>query len=246
MKKILFKMDCHLDAKNDLNPAYRLVKKFAKDWKPDIVVDGGDLFEFEYLGSFAKDKLKSIEGKTFRADYDLGLKELDFWQGVSKKYIQVEGNHDQRLVRLVEADPRFEGLVELSRNLDFASRKIDFYSMLQKPLTLGKLIVIHGYWSGKYPARRHLDRYKQNIVFGHGHKFDTASDSMPILETEIQAWEIGCLCSKSPDWRKGCPTSWMNGFAVMYLDDKTGRFNLYPIYISKYYEFFFENRRWSL
>ena len=246
MKKVLFKADCHLDAKNELNPAYQLVKKFAQDWKPDIVVDMGDFFEFEYLGSFAKNKLKSIEGKRFNKDFDLGNYELDFWQGVTPEYIQIEGNHDERLVRLIETDPTFDGLINFDLKLHLKARGIPFYPMDGKPLMIGKLVVLHGYWATKYPARRHLEKYKHSGLCGHVHRFDTASEAMPVFEEEIQWWSIGCLCSKAPDWRKGAPTGWQNGAAVAYLDEITGRFNLYPINITKYIDFIFEGTRWKL
>jgi len=246
MKKILFKTDVHLDATEKLNPSYRLVKEFAQAWKPDVVVDGGDLFEFEYLSSFSKEKLKRLEGKRFQADYDLGNKELDFWQKCCKTYVQIEGNHDERIVRLIDRDPKVQGLVELSKNLGFGARGIEFYPQVGKVFKMGKLAFIHGFWASKYPAERHLMKYKHNLVFGHVHKFQSFSDMMPLMETEMQAWSIGCLCSKSPDWMSGKPTGWQNGFACIYMDEKSGRFNLYPINISKYNEFNFEGRTWKL
>lgn len=246
MIRILYKADIHLEAGEDLKKPYLLVKEFAKWFKPDLTIDGGDLFEFEYISSFSKEKLKKLEGKRFRLDYDLGNREMDFWQKYSKEYVQIEGNHERRIVWLLDKDPRFEGLVELPENLRFKERGIKFYPMDGKVFKVGKLAFVHGYWANKYAARRHLERYKSNIVFGHTHKFSTASDALPLMETEIQAWGIGCLGDKEPDWKNGEPTGWQNGFAVIYVDEKNGRFNVYPINITKYNEFIWEGKIWKL
>jgi hypothetical protein len=117
---------------------------------------------------------------------------------------------------------------------------------MDAPLELGKLLVIHGNCTTKYAARRNLEKYKHSVVCGHVHRFEEASDSLPVMGESIRSWTIGCLSELQPDWRKGVPTDWCNGFAVVYLDEKTGRFSLYPIYIDKYFGFYWEGRKWKL
>lgn len=246
MKRILLKFDCHLDATEEEWPAYTLVKRFAKKWKPDLVVDGGDYFNFNYISTYDQRRARLLEGKRFKADYDLGNRDLDFWQSVSKEYIALEGNHDERVQRLIDEQPRFEGLIEVDRNLHLKERGIKFYRLREKPLMLGKLLVIHGHKATKYTARRNLEKYKHNVVCGHIHRFEVASDGLPLLDESIMSWTIGSLCPLQPEWRAGDPTDWSNGFAVMYLDEGTGRFSFYPVYISKYWEFWFEGKRYGL
>ena len=246
MKKVLLKYDVHLRSDEDEHPAYSLVKKFAKSWKPDIVVDGGDYFDFNYISTYDERRIRLLEGRRFRKDFDLGNRDLDYWQKIAPKYIALEGNHDERVQRLIDEQPRFEGLIELPVNLGLAERKIDFYHLTDAPLQLGKLLVIHGNISTKYTARRNLEKYKHNVACGHIHRFEEASDSLPVLGESIRSWVIACLCDLQPDWRRGNPTNWCNGFAVMYLDESTGRFSLYPIYIDKYFSFVFEGKRWKL
>ena len=245
MLKILVITDTHWDATQGEDPAYGLVKKFAKSWKPDLTVHLGDVFEFEYLSSFSKEKLKRLEGKRFQKDYQLAQRELDFWQKVSKEVVLIEGNHDERIIRLVDRDPKLQGLIEIPEQLHLEERKIPWYPQNGKVFQKGKLAFIHGFWANKYAAERHLSKYKHNLVFGHVHKFQTFSDAMPLMETEMEAWALGCLCSKAPDWKNGEPTGWQNGFAIIYMDEKTGRFNLFPVNINKYNEFFWEGKLWT-
>jgi len=246
MRKVLFKFDCHLRSDQEEHPSYTLVKKFAKSWKPDVVVDGGDFFDFNYISTYDERRARLLEGRRFREDFDLGKRELDFWQKLTDSYIALEGNHDERVQRLIDEQPRFEGLIEVPLNLKFKERKIKWYPLTSRPLQLGKLLVIHGNCTTKYAARRNLEKYKHNVLCGHVHRFASASDSLPVLGETVISWSIGCLCPLQPEWKKGNPTDWTNGFSVAYLDEKTGRFSLYPIYINKYMEFVFENRLWTL
>lgn len=245
MRKVLLKFDCHLKGDEKEYPAYTLVKKFAKSWKPDVVVDGGDYFDFNYISTFDERRARLLEGKRFRKDYDLGNRDLDFWQKITKGYIALEGNHDERVQRLIDEQPKFEGLVEISNNLHFEERRIQYFRLVDKPLQLGKLLIIHGDVTTKYAARRNLEKYKHSVVCGHVHRFETASDSLPVMGESVMSWTIGCLSNLQPEWKKGVPTDWCNGMALMYLRDD-GRFSLYPVYIDKYFSFVWENRTWEL
>lgn len=245
MKKILFKYDAHLASDQEEYPAYGLVKKFAKEWKPDVIVDGGDYLDFNYISTYDERRARLLEGKRFKKDYDLARRDLDFWQKIAPSYIALEGNHDERVQRLIDEQPRFEGLVEIPVNLEFESRGIQWYRLIDPPLQLGKLLVIHGDVATKYAARRNLEKYKHNVICGHVHRFEEASDSLPVLGESMRSWTIGCLSTLQPEWKKGVPTDWCNGFAVMYLEED-GRFSLYPIYIDKYFEFIWEGKRWKL
>lgn len=245
MEKVLLKFDVHLRSDQDEHPSYSLVKKFAKSWKPDVIVDGGDFLDLNYISTYDERRARLLEGRRFKDDFDLGNRDLDFWQKIGK-VISLEGNHDYRIQNLLDEQPRFEGLVGFEENLHLEERGIPFYRLTDSPLQLGKLLVIHGSITTKYTARRNLEKYKHNVVCGHVHRFEEASDSLPVLGESIRSWTLGCLSELQPDWRKGVPTDWCNGLAIMYLDKENGRFSLYPIYIDKYFEFWFEGRKWKL
>ena len=188
------------------------------------------MFDFSYLSSYDKDNLKKIRNKTFRKDYDLGKRELDFWQKICPSVLVLQGNHDERVDRLILREPRWEGVIEVEEELDFKERGINYYRQIEPPVKLGHLHLIHGWYHNIHHARKHLDEMGGNVCYGHLHTFQTFSRRLPAYNEEIAAWCLGCLTDKQPDWVKGRPTRWSNGFAVVYLGED-GNFNLYPIRI---------------
>jgi predicted phosphodiesterase len=235
--------DEHLDATEVEHPSYSLVKKFIKSQKPDFIVKLGDWLDMNYLSSFDRDNLKHLEGRRLVSDFDLGKRDLDFLQRNSKEVILLQGNHDERVDRLVSADPRWEGFVEYPKVFDLKERGIKYFPLLKQPFRRGKLNFIHGYWAGLYPARKHLDVYLGNVVMGHVHRFQTFSRVVPNFDTEVQCWTLGCLSDVQPDYLKGQPMGWQHGFAIVYLKND-GSFQLYPINIIKN-SFVWERRIWK-
>lgn len=245
MRRGVLVTDRHHDARLPEHPSWTLVKRFIHDWKPDFIVDHGDTLDLPYLAKQNKDVVKGLEGATFRADYDLVQWELDFLQMNSDEVIWLEGNHDERVTRLIERDPKFDGMITYPEAFHLEARGMQFVRQLDQPYRMGELGFAHGWYSTKYPTTAHLDRYAGNLVFGHVHRFQTVAKVLPAFGLEIQAWAIGCLCGKAPDWKKGAPSGWQNGFAVVYIDEESGFFNLYPINIIEN-SFMFEGRLWKL
>lgn len=244
VRRILIIADRHHRAGEEPNPAYKLVKKFAKHYEPDITVDLGDLLDLPYISTFNESNLRVLSGNSFRADFDLAKRELDFWQKVSGEYILIEGNHDERIGRFIERKPVFEGFLEYENSLELKSRGVKFYHLVDKPLKIGKLTFIHGYWYNKYCANKHLEEYAHNVVFGHVHRFQTMSRVLPMHGYAIQAWAIGCLTDTQPDWMKGRPSGHQKGFAIVEMNPKTGFFNLYPIQMIAD-KFMYNGKIWS-
>lgn len=247
MTRILILADRHHYHGEDETSPYKLVKKFAKDFKPDLTVDLGDLLDLPYLARFNESNLKVLSEGVFRKDFDLVNKELDFWQAVSGGYVQIEGNHDERILRLTQKEPMWDGMInyESEHSLKLKERGIPYIHQADEPFRKGKLTFVHGYSATKYSSAVHLDMYGHNVVFGHVHKFQMFSKILHIAKEEIQGWAIGCLGVIQPEWLKGKPSHWQFGFGVCYMDEKSGRFNLYPVNIINN-EFFFEGRKWRL
>jgi len=230
MERWLVIPDLHWDAREDLHPSYLLVKKFAKDFEPDGIVFLGDIFDFAYISSFNKELLRTISGKTFRADYDLGNRELDYWQKISKRIIILQGNHDKRVDIVADKSPILEGLIEPEINLHYKERGIEYYRDVEQPIRIGKLYFAHGFYTNINHPKKHLQALAGNIVYGHVHKIASYTMNLLAQGEEIGAWSIGCLTSKAPAWAKGRPMNWQNGFAIVYINDD-GTFNLYVVYV---------------
>ena len=239
----LITTDRHHDADKEEHPSYRLVKQFAQDVHPDFVVDLGDLLDLSYISSFNEHFLRKLENKRYFKDIAMVNRELDWWQRVTPEYVQLEGNHDFRVKRWIDKNPAMEGLLEYETVLDLEGRGIEYVWSHDQPYKRGKLNYHHGRFCTKYSAAKHLDVYMANIVYGHIHRFQTASKVIPGYNDEIQAWALGCLSDVEPEYNKNQPMGHQNGFAGVYVGDDGG-FNLFPINIIKN-EFRWEGHTWS-
>jgi len=241
MKRILLAYDVHLTSREP-HGSYKLFKKFAKDFAPDEIVLGGDFMDCEALSHWSKDKRRKIEGKRWRKELDVANRELDYLQKHSSKITYLAGNHEDWVEQYVDASPEMEELIEIPIKLNLFDRHIEYlpYNELYQ---LGELYATHGMYTPKYHANKHLVSLGCNIVYGHTHRPQMDMMNMKMSKPH-KAWCMGCLCGHEPDYMRGKPSNWMNGFGVVYLNEKTGVFNLYPVDIINN-SFMFEGRTWK-
>lgn len=243
MKKALLITDTHLEAGVENTPAYDLTMKFAKAWKPDTIVHLGDIGDWDFISSFSRDLVGKLEGKSFKREFATIARQLDVWQSLAPEVVLLAGNHDERVYAALDRAPGLKGYVEYDNALDLKEREVPFLRATEQPYKLGKLHLVHGWYTTANHAKRHLDAYSGNIAYGHLHVFQTASKVLAASHQEIQAWAIGCLCDKNPDYLDGAPSGWQHGAAAVYVQDN-GNFNLYPINIIKD-AFIFEGKEWK-
>lgn len=220
---VLITTDVHQRAGQPYHPSYYMVKRFAADLKPDIHLDLGDWFEFEYLASFNRENLKKLTSGTFAADYEQAEQELDFWQSVTEECIRLQGNHERRVERLVENKPLLEGLVEPEVVLGYKDKGVTWKRQEDQPVRIRNWWFLHGVYANKHHAIRNLQSYMENVCYGHTHSEQSDSLRRPLDGKWIKAQSLGCLCEIQPEWRHGMPTDHMNGFGIM--DEDT----LYPV-----------------
>jgi len=230
IKRGIFITDTHWQQDVPLHPAYLAVKSFAKYFKPDIVVHGGDVGEWEFLMSINEKKLKLINGKTYMREYDTINRELDFWKEVAKdKLYLLLGNHDERIYKAIEKNPMLEGLVEWENRVDLKGVKFYRWRQPEQPVRIGVPYFAHGWYTNLYHAKKHLEAFSGNIIYGHVHKFQQASKILHAQNKQIQAWSVGCLRDLNPSFIVG-PNEWQHGFGIFYLNGMES-FNFYPINI---------------
>jgi len=225
--KLIIVPDVHLTTES--SNEYKLVKKFISRQKPDEVVLLGDFMDCASLSHWDDNKARVIEGKRFKEEVRLANKELDFLQRYSGKVTYLEGNHENWVEQYIDKHPEMEGIIELPLSLHLADRGIEWcpYNELYK---VGKLYFTHGCYITKYHANKHMQVFGCNIVYGHTHNTQTAMHNMK-MQHIYQAYGLGCLCDHKPKYMKNRPANWINQFAVVYIDDTDGDFNLYPVNI---------------
>jgi 3',5'-cyclic AMP phosphodiesterase CpdA len=245
IKRGVFITDTHWEAGKELHPSYLLVKKFIASYKPDCIVHGGDISDWDFLARFNQDKVKLLTGKSFVQEYDVINREMDFLQKHSNQLIVLAGNHDERVYVAVDKAPTLEGLIEFETQVKFKERGVKWYRATEQPARIGKLNAIHGWYHNKYHTNKHLDVYSGNLIYGHVHDFQTGSKVLQAHKEEIQAWSIGCLCDLNPEWLRGRPSGWQHGFAIFTVRSN-GDFNLYPVNIIRNRFTLSDGKEWSL
>jgi len=160
IKRIMFCTDTHGDAIDN-----RTAKAFfdrKKDFKPDIVIHGGDAWDFQSLrrGASADEKACSMLD-----DYKAGCLFLErLYKGNHKNYF-LWGNHDWRIHDVADGTdgPRADAAQMIIEKSNYLFRK---YKVHTTPfcsrsgvLKLGKMAFIHGYCHAANAAKKHAEVY---------------------------------------------------------------------------------------
>jgi predicted phosphodiesterase len=221
--RVAFISDTHLPFHNRV--AVRVVLDFLADYRPDLVILGGDIYDFLEASDFDKSPGRIT---TLQDEFDQGQ---DFIKAIDQLCPQVDfliGNHEDRLSRLIARNPALFKL----RSLDFerAAGLPDHWRIhpSQTHFKLGKLTVLHGDIKGikaaVHPARTLFQKLKRSCLFGHFHRFGTHFDTN--YDGEVRGgFANGHLSDVSrvtswvtcPDWQEGFSTISLcedGGFAV--------------------------------
>ena len=180
--KILVIPDCQVKPGVDTNHL-TWIGKYIVDKKPDIIVNLGDFWDMPSLSSYDIGK-KSFEGRRYINDVTFGnfamaklLEPLHDAQYLArqqkkkvyqpKKYFLL-GNHEQRIERAVDSDPKLEGTIGYD---DLYLDDWEVVPFLQ-PLNIQAVIFCHYLTSGVagrpiVSAGSILTKRHQSAVVGH-------------------------------------------------------------------------------
>lgn len=158
---------------------------YAAAKKPDTIIMIGDFADMESLGQYDVGK-KSFEGRRYKADIECAHKAMDMLttpifdeikrvkQNKQKSWnprmILTLGNHEDRINRAVEADPKLEGVLSLS-DLGYEKFGWEVVPYLQ-PVVVDGVAYCHFFTSGIMgkpvtSASALLTKRHQSAVMGH-------------------------------------------------------------------------------
>ena len=156
--------------------------------RPDVIVQIGDFADMPSLCSYDEGK-KSFEGRRYKADIAavqegmqllLGPLKAEQKKG-KKKYnprlILTLGNHEDRITRAIEAEPRLEGVLSLD-DLRYKEWGWEVLPFLQ-PIIVDGVVYNHYFPTGQmgHPcgtARSILNKYHMSCFAGHAQGRDLA------------------------------------------------------------------------
>lgn len=214
------------------------VERFMEDSCFDHYIQLGDFCDMNMVSAHNHGKPRLVENERILEQYDQVNAVLDRHQALilgnnsEARMTLLEGNHEHRVERYMDAHPATAGLLEVRKNLRLDERGMEWVPCYSKGeiYQLGKLLFHHGKATGKHHALQMGLAFGHSIVYGHTHDFQSHSLVQFGKESTIAAHSIGCLCQYEQGYIGKNPTKWQQGFAVAYFDPK-GFFQLYPVRI---------------
>ena len=199
---------------------------FARDFKPDHIILGGDILDCGAVSHHNKRTAGYTEGLRLLSDAKdcrkAVLEPLEALKPSTMTYII--GNHEDWLQDIVDEVPGLEGIVDIKSLLKLDGWKIIPQGEAHK---LGKLTFIHGdqFKGGEHTAKAAVTAYERNVRFGHFHTFQVHTKTSAIDANGHTGMAVPCLCKKSPRYGGGAPNRWVQGFLWGYVGK--GTFNDY-------------------
>jgi predicted phosphodiesterase len=206
----------------------------------DFFIFGGDQLDNQEVSPYTKGKPKlRVEAGTLKANdrafADGVLLPIEERLAPECERVWIEGNHDDWRQQLVDENPELEGMQTFG-NLGLKDRGWQYIAR-GAHYKLGKhLIVIHGDSlagiGNQIPgscAKKAVESYATNVVFGHFHSPQMHTKILPFDKND--KWQAVCapiLGHTNPAYLQNKPTSWLNGFVIVELLPN-GRFNLYMV-----------------
>jgi len=215
------------------------VERYMRTRKWDFCVILGDFFDMDAISHHAYESgnIRAIEGKRLKKDYQEGERILRRWRkivGEKCKMYFFMGNHEEWGDEFVDKYPGLEGLIEVKANMPFKELNIEVVEP-RNFIKIGKIVFVHGdVVGGKYQSVHHakkaLDIYSRNIVYGDKHTLQVHTKLSPAgIDETHTAYSIPCLANTNPAWAENRPNSWLNGFGVFELSDTSGQFTIHPV-----------------
>ncbi len=204
-----------------------------KHSKPDVFIFGGDNMNFDAVDHWLHEKgmVRQLEGKRILAEYEGFKKEIlnpleEILPHTCRK-IWLNGNHEDWVQLAIDKNPQGEGYWEIEHNLHLTEKGWEVYEY-GKYAKVGKIVFIHGQYTNQYHAKKTVDVFERNVVYGHTHTFQAYTKITPVDNEPHSAISIPVACELNPDYARNRPNAWVNGFLVFYIYSK-GYFNLYPV-----------------
>lgn len=144
----------------------------------------------------------------------------------------LEGNHERRIERWCVTQA-LRGRVDASHLLRLFGVESQLYLVkrgvrhfkqgvrydnlpVPSAIKLGKCVFTHGEYTGPNAARRHVEKYGANVVFGHVHTIQQHT-VRTVSQGVICGWSVGCLCVLQPAWMHSAITNWAHGYAIQWV-----------------------------
>ena len=200
--------------------ALKAVLNYVADNPVNEIVILGDFMDMDCISSHNEKNLRAVAAQTLQNDYEEGQKVLDsiVKAGGGADVTLLEGNHEYRVERYVDANPQVEGMIEIEKGLDLSNHNVGWVRFWSKGeiYKVGKCSFIHGRYTNEHHAKRHAIDYGGNVVYGHTHDVQQHSLVRVGEHDTVVAQSLGCLCEYAQPYMHGAPSKWQQAFGQFY------------------------------
>lgn len=239
--KLVVQSDTHVPYHDPA--ALAAFNKFLDWYKPHGLINIGDFWEAESVSHWAPNHPGA---RRLPPEILACRKELDETETAAGPQCKFKrffiGNHCEWLDQYLTSQiPEiFDGLEGLGLNLsvkELLQLKKRGYKIIpfNECLRVGDAHFIHGMYTNQYHARKHLDVFGVNIIYGHTH--DVQSHTNVNIRGVFQAQSIGCLRDLNARFMRGKPNAWTHAFAVLEFRPDGTYTMLVPIMIEHRFSF---------
>jgi hypothetical protein len=204
--------------------------QFARDFKPDHIILGGDILDCGAVSHHNHGKPGATEGLKLVEDAKGCVAEVirpleRAWSGRGRLVYHI-GNHEDWLHDLEQKVPALEGMVTVQNLLKLDEK----WEIIEQGgfSRLGKIVFIHGDQirsGGVSAAKMAVEAYEKNVRLGHFHTYAVHTKTSEVADNGHTGMVVPCLCKRNPAYNEGAPNRWMQGFEYGWTDPKTGLFS---------------------
>jgi len=235
-KRVLVIPDIHIPYHD--KKAMSLVSKRIVSFKPDEIIQLGDLLDFPTLHVKSKDDIKQATAAVISEDYKIAQMMLNNWQQRAPEahITLLEGNHEDRVNRLLKRQPDLVGSLEVPVRLDLKARGITWLPSWSKSTiySIGKANFCHGF-TAAIGHTAIMAKMGCNIFYGHTHDFESRSFRRLGKKDTYVTQSCGYLADPKPIadmWQMGRPQNWQQGWLEFYISSR-GHFQYFIVRIIK-------------
>ena len=225
------------------------IGRYAVDKRPDVIVHLGDFADMPSLSSHDKAGSKSMEGKRYKEDIKAAQEAMTVFLKPIKEHqsklradkkkqwkprmVMLCGNHEHRINRAINNDPKLDGLISLD-DLQYEKFGWEFIPFL-KPVVIGGIAFCHYFPTGMLGrpasgAAKLLATTHQSCVAGHAQGRSIAYGKKVTGENMTALISGSCYQHDEPYLNHQTNQHW-HGVWMLY-EVNNGSFDEHPISLS--------------
>jgi hypothetical protein len=231
------------------------VGKYLVEKKPDVIVQIGDFADMPSLSSYDVGK-KSFEGRRYKTDIEVTNKAMEMLLAPIKEHnerarrnkdkqyrprmVLTLGNHEERISRAVEGDPKLDGTISLD-DLRYERHGWEVIPYLE-PIVIDGVVYAHYFTSGVMgrpvtSAAALLSKKHMSAVMGHVQNRQIAYANRAD-GSQITGLFSGCCYLHDEDYLGSQGNKYWRGIWMLH-EVNNGSFDEMPVslnYLRKKYE----------